>query len=139
MTARVVPFEMYHLNSFIAKNPMPGLEEICEFNLKNPSFRQLASVFAENVCIALCGTHRINKDCVEVFLIPSIYIKNHAKSIVWAMRTLTEILLKEVDRIQMPVLAENRKWAETLGFTFEGIASKYIDGQDHYMFVKVRA
>lgn len=139
MTARVVPFEMGHLNTFVAESPIPGFEEICEFNLANPHFRNLGSVFVGNECIAICGTHAINKDCLEVFQVPGVNIKKHPRAIIWAMTTMTDILARERARIQMPVLEKNRKWAEAIGFKFEGIVEKYLDGKDHYMYVKVRA
>lgn len=139
MTARIVPFELEHLNTFTPESAIPGIYEICKFNLANRQFRTLGSVFVGNECIALCGTHAINKDCLEVFQIPGVNIKKHGKAVVWAMKTMTDILIKDRDRLQMPVLEKNRKWAEVLGFKFEGIVEKYLDGKDHYMYVKVRA
>lgn len=136
---KVDPFQMSDLDYFQPLNFEGDLASACAYSLDNPNMRNLATMRAPSgVVIALVGTHTINRDCLEVFLIPSRILHKYAKEVIKSLRVLISVLLSSVVRVQMPVLEHNRKWAETLGFEYEGVVKKYFGCEDHFMYVKTR-
>jgi hypothetical protein len=136
---KIIPFHMDHLNHFNPKNFDGSLEESCAFCLDNPNFRTLASMTTDkDEVVALIGSHVINRDCLEVFLIPSQKMHKYAKQVIKSLRLMIDVLLQNVVRVQIPVLEEHRKWARSLGFEFESVVKKYFGQEDHYMYVKTR-
>lgn len=137
---KLEPFEMHHLDYFSPSSFEGDLAAACAFCLDHPRFRQLVSVLSNTgEIIALAGSHYINRDCVEVFLIPSQKVKKHAKALVRTMMLLTDVLLNDVCRVQFPVLPHNRKWATAIGFEYEGVVKKYFGSEDHFMYIKTRS
>lgn len=135
-------FHMEHLKGFAAVGiGQEDLEQSMEFNLNYPHFRSALTLLDDQgETIALFGKNQISNGVVEVWLIPSTKVKEHAKSIVKAFKTIIDITLQEshIHRVQMAVLESHRKWAETLGFEYEGVVKNYHDNKDHYMYIKVK-
>lgn len=135
-------FHMEHLKGFKAVGVEDEeLERSMEFNLAYPHFRSALTLLNDHgETIALFGKNQISNGVVEVWLIPSTKIQEHGKSIVKTLRAIVDITLQEshIHRVQMAVLASHRKWAETLGFEYEGLVKNYHDNQDHYMYIKVK-
>ena len=71
----------------------------------------------------------------EVWLIPSVYVKEVPILFVREVRSYLEVLAETFkwNRIQTVTRVDNfhRKWMKVLGFEEEGVMKKYRDGQDY--------
>lgn len=137
--SRLVPFSIEHLAVMdvvpIYTETILGLENV-RFVLKHmPGSGESVSVICDGKIIACMGYTVLLPGVAEVWMIPSIYVKEYSMYIV---RMIKRYLLVQADtfkwhRIQTVTPCDHfsRRWMEALGFEEEGIMRKYFRDQDY--------
>lgn len=108
------------------------------FNLELPQLRRCYAFKKDGYTVAILGGSWISNGVWEVWLFPAADVQNYAKSLVRELKDFTDwVFTRDVHRLQMAVLEQNKKWAQAIGFQFEGIVKNYHSNKDHFMFIKV--
>jgi len=104
----------------------------------------LTTIFNGRVPIAVVGMRIFREGYAEVYSLISVRAKDFPVSF---HRTILALLDQHeaqhsLRRVQMTVKAghpENERWAESLGFQFEGVLRAFdADGTDHVLFSRVK-
>lgn len=110
-----------------------------EFNLAHPEFRRMFSMKSGDIMVAIIGASLISEGVWEGWIFTGSEVKKYAKSLVREARDFSDWALSvDIHRLQIAVLEENRKWAESIGFQFESIVKNYHSKKDHFMYIKVK-
>lgn len=139
MMLKVSGLELADISSFNHPDK-DSLLESAVFNLEHPLFRRMFTMKDENdYVIAIIGASYISKGVWEGWVFPCSDVRKYAKSLVREVRDFSDwALTLDIHRLQIAVLEENRKWAESIGFQFESIVKNYHSNKDHFMYIKVR-
>jgi hypothetical protein len=139
MTLEAIPTTPEHIKYFESQEVGLDVKITLSDCMNSPTVRPMMSFMDGDYVVFVCGLSFISEGVWEAWLIPSKRLHNYAKATVRAMREFTDWLLTDypAHRIQIAVLQENKKWAESIGFQFESIVKKYHRGLDHFMYVKV--
>ncbi len=112
--------------------------EDAEFNFEYPHFRRMFKMTDGEHMVAIIGATLISQGVWEGWVFPCQEIKKYAKRLVRETKDFSDwALTQDIHRLQIAVLEENRKWAESIGFQFEGIVKNYHSKKDHFMYIKV--
>lgn len=138
---KAINFQPFHFDAI----------EMREFERGRVSQKQLLSVTQRGECVtivddddrilAIIGFYHIFDCVVEVYMIPSIYIKGCGFQFVRLMRQYMTTLerLTPVHRIQTLARDCEDRWMRALGFHCEGTLAKYTDdGLDFRMWARVK-
>lgn len=118
---------------------LPTVLRNMEFNIEFPEFRRMFGMFSGDYLVAIIGASLISKGVWEGWVITCSDVKKYAKRLVREAKLFSDwaLSLDDIHRLQIAVLEENRKWAESIGFQFEGIVKNYHNNKDHFMYIKV--
>lgn len=98
-------------------------------------------LLVDNKPIAAFGAIILWKGVAECWLMGSPHIGTYRLSVIKALKSLTnQMLTAGLHRIQIYVkdTPMMKKWAELLGFTFEGVLRKHaLDGSDNLIYSKI--
>lgn len=99
------------------------------------------SMFDASYLICIVGYVHVFEQNVEVFLIPSVFVKDRPVTVVRECIRFLQSLEKQFRRIQTLAVAndEHDDWMRALGFINEGTLVKYTDaGLDYRQWARVR-
>lgn len=122
------------------------LRQDAYFNFRFPEFRRMFKLTdpGNDKIVAVIGASLISKGVWEGWVFTGPDVKKYAKRLVKEVRDFSDWALTDgsnhgpgIHRLQIAVLEENRKWAEAIGFQFEGIVKNYHSNKDHFMYIKV--
>lgn len=137
---RIVPFEMAHLS----------VMDIRDFEQASMTAGGYETLVEKSVCgtmvfdgrvIAVIGYMELWPQCIEVWVIPSVYVPMYRFVFLRTLRSyLTQLFQPNgFMRIQCPqfITSNLDHWMEHLGFQCEGIMRKYWNGQDMKLWAHV--
>lgn len=134
---KVTELQLSDLDSFNRADREDLIEDV-KFNLGFPQFRRMYAMKDGETLVAIIGASYISKGVWEGYVFTCDDIHKYAKRLVREARDFSDWAFEwDVHRLQIAVLEENRKWAEAIGFQFEGIVKNYHSNKDHFMYIKV--
>lgn len=134
MTVKVKTFELTDLDNFDCRDPNWSKVDP-EHLLTMP----MATLLIEDIPIALFGLLYKHKGVAEAFMYGSPLIKTNKIAFQEKTKELLDFCIPEyeIHRLEMYVDLYGTKWAESLGFEFEGKVSKYTEEkQDAYLYAR---
>lgn len=139
MILKATPTNEDHLRNFSPKEKGLDVFSYLSKSLEYPEIRPMMSFSDKDKIVFICGLSFISEGVWEAWLIPSDIITKYKKSVVRTMKDFIEWVFNfmPVHRIQIAVLEENKKWAQSIGFSFESLAKMYHNKKDHYIYTKV--
>lgn len=137
MMLNIEPLDKHHIEIFESFKEV-GNE--LHFVLNNKNIRNAFSLIStDGYIVGILGASFIGKGIWEGWFYPSKKVKNHTRALVRSSKLMSDLIVeKDMHRLQIAVLSDNKKWAESLGFQFEGIVKNYHGNKDHFMYIKVR-
>lgn len=138
MTLKVSGLDLRDLKEFNHPD-RDSIMESAAFNIAHPEFRRMFSMKTESgYLVAVIGASYISQGVWEGWVFPCADVRKYAKRLVRETKDFSDwALTLDIHRLQIAVLEENRKWAESIGFQFESIVKNYHSKKDHFMYIKV--
>lgn len=135
--SRLVPFKPDHLDIFDMRSHEAGNMDVA-YLLGVPN---AFSLICAGRIVAVIGYYELWKGVLDVFVVPSIHVPQHKKSLVKLVRGALNRLWTDLGlhRIQTSSLAdeETDRWMRHLGFHCEGTMVRYTkDGLDYRMWAR---
>lgn len=133
----IEPLNLEHISRFSSES---DVSHELQFALDNLNIRMAFSVLDQvGTVIGVLGASYIGVGIWEGWFYPSIHVHKHPRALVKTSQEFSRLIVeKDMHRLQIAVLDSHRKWAESIGFQFEGIVKKYHGNKDHFMYIKVR-
>jgi len=140
---RVTPFKQEHLKDFLPKMLILDLEQSMQDCLDSPE-RTVLTLKKKDEIICIAGINFLRLGVGEVWIIPSILVdvyKCEFYKTIYRLINNYVITQLGLHRVTMAIevgWSKGVKWAETLGFSREGIMKAYDHNRvDHYLYAKV--
>jgi len=134
MTVDVKTFELRHLTNFECRDP--NWKKVEPENLLT---MPMVTVFAGDTVLGLFGLLYKHEGVAEAFMYGSIHIGDYKEEFQGMTKELLAFCIPEYNlhRLEMYVDKRNMKWAESLGFEFEGVVKYYTEEkQDAYLYAR---
>ena len=135
-------FKLEHLERFKPESFIPQLGYEMAANFNDPTKDIVSLLDINGEVIAFAGINHLRTGVGEVWVIRSEFIKFHKFSFYKTCLRLVEFCLEIMDlhRLELAVNVNHPewfKWAEKLGFKFEGKQERYdYLGNDHLIYVR---
>jgi len=137
---KTIPFNIEHLN-LLASVDGQHLELLALDNVKyalanlpGAPKAEAVTLIVEDRILACFGFTLITPGVVDVWLFPSVYVKDNAIGFVRTVNNYLEVTSKVFGWHRAQSLTRvdsiHRKWMQTLGFVEEGVMRKYYKKQD---------
>lgn len=138
----VVPFELKHIAEFVPEKSNLDIKATAIVNMLDTN-RELVSFLVDDKMVCLLGVNHYREGTAEVWLIKSTEIYKYKYEFFKRVKDLIDNFLFEnlkLHRVEMSILAgweKGYKWADKLGFKFEGIMKAYdTNYNDHALFAR---
>lgn len=137
------PFKVEDCEKFTSKRQFQNFEKQMEINTYDIS-KIIKSLWRKDCCIAILGVNILRVGVGELWLLPGVEIDECPYGFFKAVKKeIYEYCFKELGFHRLEILIEKgwvkgKKWAETLGFKFEGIREAYdAEFNDYEVYYKV--
>ena len=140
----IVRFQMSDIDNFNSDNTFVDLEFDMKRNLSDPCMSMVTLVNKSKV-ICIAGVKELRHGVGELWLIPSVYVKDNKINFFKTIYCLIYNLIFTnmcFHRLQMAIKLNDKKatkWADKLGFKKEGIMKAYDHlGDDYFLYAKIK-
>lgn len=133
---KIVPFKMAHLDIIEIREHEQQILDLNKLNII-ADMGNCFTFICDGRIITVYGFYFDMPGVLQVFLIPSIYVKQYAKTFLKYIKSTIQIpKVLEAHRVQTISRAneETDRWMEYLGFVCEGTLINYIMGEDYRMW-----
>lgn len=137
---KTIPFNIEHLNLLAAVDEqhleLLTLDNVREAlaDLPGAPRAEAVTLVLDNRILACFGFTLISPGVVDVWLFPSVYVKDNAIAFVRTVNNYLEVTSEVFGWHRAQSLTRvdstHRKWMQTLGFVEEGVMKKYYKKQD---------
>jgi hypothetical protein len=140
MNSFVIPFQPIHLK----------LLELRQTEHDDIGTELLEAIVSMSSCwtfivddriVLIYGFYILFDGVINVFIVPSVYLKNYPKTIVKRAREVLNDFPECIHRIQSvsPATPEADRWMLALGFVCEGTMVRYSSkGEDYRMWARIK-
>jgi hypothetical protein len=132
------PLNIFHIDELDTEVPN-AKEDLLAVLDSEGTKKGYAIMSPNNDVVGIIGGSIISKGVWEGWFYLGKKGSKYAKSLVRTCRHFSDLVVEhDVHRLQIAVLDEYKKWAESLGFQFESVVKNYHRNLDHTMYVKLR-